>query len=493
MGKPPATDIELGLEDLEARPLGSTQMESVCRGIAYATLLYWIKVSLDGLEEWDLSLTHIIGGWLAKIIPEGQAINAQGKSLEGVCWSPIDSHDTATTLLLFLQKHAHANNQLGVSFLHAERQLDRDPSAHIPGWSSLEDALGVQAKIGIRRAFRAGLDLDMIEAMAERYVLDESEHRYLDRESLLQGVHYEHGRDDLINKWENVAFFVGKKKHNPFRLYATSQLRTDVKRREFFPGHEPGSILRFSPLHGILPKDVERHADEYRTLNIFPGFKIKPIATIDNAMMTTAVTMLDRMLGLLTQDNDAQMKWLKQFVAWIAQHPEVKPQVCPIVIGGQGIGKSLFGDTLMRALFGSMAGMADAAALSDNKFLITPFIGKLITFVDEVRLESPAAINVIKKLIRQDYVSGQIKYGHQHDYYIPSRLLIASNQVDIGLSANDAADRAFFFITSWTAKRRGMSDVEFLEWSLSSKTILRRVCRSSEQRRLQAAPDALFH
>ena len=108
----------------------------------------------------------------------------------------------------------------------------------------------------------------------------------------------------------------------------------------------------------------------------------------------------------------------------------------------------------MRALFGSMAGMADAGALSDNKFLITPFVGKLITFIDEVRLESPAAINVIKKLIRQDYVSGQMKFGHQHDYYIPSRLLIASNQVDIGLTPLDAADRAFFFIMSWTAKKK---------------------------------------
>ena len=113
--------------------------------------------------------------------------------------------------------------------------------------------------------------------------------------------------------------------------------------------------------------------------------------------MSTAVSMLDRMLGLLTQDNDAQIKWLKQFIAWIAQHPEIKPQVCPIIIGGQGIGKSQFESTFMRALFGSMAGMADAGALSDNKFLITPFIGKLVTFIDEVRLESPAAINVIKK------------------------------------------------------------------------------------------------
>ena len=467
-GKPPADIIELGVEDLEHRALAATNMESICRGIAYATLLYWIEVNLDGLTEWDASLVRIIAGWLAKIVPEGAAINAQGKSLEGICWSPIDSPATAGQLVAFLQEHGHAPKEIGVNFIHAAGQLERDPMAHVPGWSSLEDALGVQAKMGVRRAFRAGLDLDMIEMLAERYVYDETSHHYLDRESLIQELHFEHSKDDLASKWDNEPFFINGKRHNPFRIYAGSQLRTDVKRREFFPGDEPGALLRFSPLHGVVVGE-DKHGDEYRTLNVFPGFKIKPIATPDPVIMATAISMLDKMLGLLTQDNDAQMRWLKQFVAWIAQHPEIKPQVCPIIIGGQGIGKSLFGDTLMRALFGSMAGMADAGALSDNKFLITPFVGKLITFIDEVRLESPAAINVIKKLIRQDYVSGQMKYGHQHDYYIPSRLLIASNQIDIGLTPLDAADRAFFFIMSWTAKKKGMSDAEFLVWALGLK------------------------
>lgn len=468
-GKPPATEPDIGLEDLETQAIAATSMEAVCRGVAFATLLYWIRVNLDGLTEWDESLTRIIGGWLAKVVIEGAAINAQGKSLEGVCWCPIDNLETAAGLVRFLQKAAHADSHLGVAFTHAQSALERDPSAHVPGWSSLENVLGLQAKMGVRRAFRAGLDLDMIEEMAERYVLDESEHIYLDRESLLQDVHYKHRRDDLINKWDNVAFFVGRKKHNPFRLYSTSEFRTDIKRCEFFPGHEPGSILRFSPVHGVLTNGADRMADEYRTLNIFPGFKIKPIAVVDPSIMTKAVTMLDQMLGYLTQDNDAQIKWLKQFIAWIAQHPQIKPQVCPVVIGGQGIGKSLFGDNLMRGLFGSMAGMADAAALSDNKFLITPFIGKLVTFIDEVRLESPAAVNVIKKLIRADYVSGQVKYGHQRDYYIPSRLLIASNQVDLGLTPADAADRCFFFVMSYSAKKKGLNTAEFLKWALGLK------------------------
>ena len=62
-----------------------------------------------------------------------------------------------------------------------------------------------------------------------------------------------------------------------------------------------------------------------------------------------------------------------------------------------------------------------------------------------------------------------MKYGHQRDYYIPSRLIIASNQVDIGLTPLDAADRAFFFIMSWTAKKKGMSDADFLVWALILK------------------------
>jgi hypothetical protein len=107
--------------------------------------------------------------------------------------------------------------------------------------------------------------------------------------------------------------------------------------------------------------------------------------------------------------------------------------------------------------------------LAENKFLITPFIGKLITFIDEVRLESVGAINTIKKLVRSDLVSGEVKFGHQHDWYIPSRLVIASNSPDIGLTSQDAADRAFFFIMSWTAENKRMTDKEFLEWSLTLK------------------------
>jgi hypothetical protein len=464
-GKPPATDVELGLEDLEARPVPATNMESICRAIAFATLGYWIRIYLDGLEEWDTILTRTLGGWMARLVLEGQDINARGKSLEGVCWAPVDSPATVSELLTFLGKLG-AKKDLGVAFLHAEAALQRSPTAPIAGWNAIETLLGPQAKVGIRRAFRAGLDIDAIEQMSDQYIFDRTAGEYLDRDELLKGLNYAHKFDDMVGRHQNETIHVGKKAHNPFRLYAQSSLRTDVQHREFRPGHKPGAILRFSPVHGLLNGE-DQHPDEFKLLNTFPGFTIKPIAVVDQWVMGRATSMLDKMLALLTRDNDAQMLWLKKFNAQIAQHPEIKPQVCPIIVGGQGIGKSQYGDNFQRAMFGGMAGGAAADLLSDNKFVITPFVGKLITFIDEVKLESAGAINTIKKLVRADYVSGQFKRQDQRDYYIPSRLMIASNSPDIGLTPADAADRAFFFVMAWTAENKRMTDSEFQSWALT--------------------------
>ena len=187
--------------------------------------------------------------------------------------------------------------------------------------------------------------------------------------------------------------------------------------------------------------------------------------------MTEVVGNLDIMLGLLTRDNPDQMDWLKQYVAWTIQHPEQKQQVCPIIIGGQGIGKSLFGNALMQALFGELAGNAAASALVNNNLLITPFIGKLVVFVDEVKIEGNGILEV-KKIIRETRISGQIKFEHQRDYAIHARLILAANQTNIGLTPEDAADRTLFFILAWTAENKGMTEIEFLNWTGTLKRFL---------------------
>ena len=465
-GKAAALDIDIGVEDLESRALAPTGMDSLIRALAYATLVVWIRTYLDGLTDWDTALTRILGGWIARIEVEGRQINAKGKSLEGICWCPIDTREAALDLIAFLARLG-ASGDLRVAYLQGEAQLIRDPFAPVAGWNAIGGLFGQDGKQGIRRAFRAGLDLDDVERMSERYILDISTHDYLDRERLLLGLSYDVTHDRLIRDWDNKGIWIGRKRVNPFRLYATSDLRTDIAAADMFPGAEPGAILRVSPVHGVL-KGEESQPDEFKVLNIYRGFIIKPVSVIDAQIMSKAVTGLDRLLGLLTRDNDAQIKWLKQFIAWTIQHPEIKQQVAPVIIGGQGIGKTVFGNTFMQALFGELAGQSNPASLETN-FLISPFIGKLIVYIDEVRIGSAAAINEVKKLVRETRISGEAKFKDRKDYLIYSRLILTANQADIGLNPEDAADRALFFITSWNHENRHQSKHEFNQWTITLK------------------------
>ena len=465
-GNAAALDVDIGIEDLEPRALAPTGMDALIRALAYATLVVWIRTYLDGLKDWDASLTRILGGWIARVEVEGRGINAKGKSLEGICWCPIDTREAALDLITFLAKLG-ANGDLRVAYLQGEAQLIRDPLAPVAGWTAVGGLFGQDGKQGIRRAFRAGLDLDIVERMSERYIFNGSTQDYLDRERLLQGLSYDTTHERLAREYDNQGIFVGKKRHNPFRLYATSQLRTDVATSDLFPDAEPASILRYSPVYGMLKED-DAHQDEFKILNIYRGFIIKPASTVNPDIMRKCVTAIDRMLGLLTRDNDAQIKWIKQFIAWTIRHPAIKQQVAPVIIGGQGIGKSLFGNTFMRALFGELAGQANAAAL-ENNFVITPFIGKLMVFIDEVRIGSTAAINEVKKLVRETHISGEVKFKDRKDYRIYARLILTANHADIGLNPEDAADRALFFIVSWNAENRHLSVHDFNQWAASLK------------------------
>jgi hypothetical protein len=469
MGKPAAADVELGLEDLERRALAKTTMEHVVEANAYATILFWVRDYLDGLAEWDESLVRVIGGWLARIAREGADINVPGKSIAAVCWSPVATMADVGDVVAFLRKHGSAPRDLEVALLYADSELERNPVAPIPGWPALGGLLSFNARRGVRRAFRAGQDIDAIERMAERYAFDCSTNAYLDRDAILAGLPYSHRSEDLTRRHASNVIWLGKKPFNPFKIYESSQLRLDVARGDFCPGSEPGGVLRYSPAHGGVVNGDLKRPDEFRILNTYSGILLKPVGTIDQAVMDTALAGLHGMLGYLTQENEAQILWLKKWIAWIVQHPGIKQQVCPVIIGGQGIGKSLFGEKLMAALFGSLAGTAEAASLKEDRFFIAQFVNKLVTFIDEARLENTSSINQLKKLIRNDRIAAQVKFQDPRDHQVLSRIIIAANTMDIGLTAADAADRGLFFILAWTPDSKKMTEIEFQEWAWSLK------------------------
>ena len=128
--------------------LAPTGMDAIkIRALAYATLAYWIRIYLDGLTDWDTILTRTIGGWIARLEIEGRAINAEGKSLHGICWCPVDTREAALDLVAFLGKLG-ANGDLKVAYLHREAQLIRDPLAPVPGWNALGDLFTQERQAG---------------------------------------------------------------------------------------------------------------------------------------------------------------------------------------------------------------------------------------------------------------------------------------------------------------------------------------------------------
>ena len=123
-GKAAALEAELGVEDLESRPIADTTIAAIGRApVAYATLAYWVRTYLDGLPSWDTVLTRRVGGWIARLAREGAAINAADKNLAGACWSPVDTADIALDLVAFLGRPRKADPDLKVAYLQAERAL----------------------------------------------------------------------------------------------------------------------------------------------------------------------------------------------------------------------------------------------------------------------------------------------------------------------------------------------------------------------------------
>ena len=68
-----------------------------------------------------------------------------------------------------------------------------------------------------------------------------------------------------------------------------------------------------------------------------------------------------------------------------------------MVVGGQGVGKSFIGNVFCNALFGSLHGMVNGKQIGE-KFSVSPFLGKMFVFADEVRMKSGSAVKKIRLL-----------------------------------------------------------------------------------------------
>jgi hypothetical protein len=178
--------------------------------------------------------------------------------------------------------------------------------------------------------------------------------------------------------------------------------------------------------------------------------------------------MMDQLFVYLSQGNKEQASWLKQWVAWTVQFPGQKQQIAPVLIGGQGVGKSFFGNVFLEQLFQNQWGSASPKIL-EGAFSVEPFINKMFVFIDEAKFYNEASTDEIKKLIRADRLGGAEKFQSARTYRIFARVIFASNRFDMNIGQQNTQDRALFYMKTYDKDYMKQTDHAFKAWTLTLK------------------------
>jgi hypothetical protein len=444
-----------------------TEFSQLVTGIAFGTFLYILKPYWTEGTRQNLAIK--VSGWLARLVMESQGINNNDGISRGT-FCPIGTPETAENLIEFICK------ELGDSEAYmrkrvlrdALKKLENNPDAHIPGWPALEAEIGTESMLALRTIFMPGVDVSPLTRMADRYVYDETDDKYIDRDRFYTISNFIHDGAELDRRHRNDLMEVAGKMKPVFRLFESSPLRRRVGGRDLYPDFHPGSIFRLSRAGDVIPDDQDAEPGTMTIFNTWRGWPILPTKEPNDALIAKCTIMMNRLFGYLSQDNKDQIEWLKKWIAWTVQNPGQKQQVSPVFVGGQGVGKSFFGNIFLEQLFQNQWGSASPKIL-EGVFSVEPFINKMFVFIDEAKFYSESSTDEIKKLIRSDRMGGAEKFQSARTYRIFARVVFASNKFDMNIGQQNTQDRALFYLKTYDKDFLGKSDIEFRSWTTTLK------------------------
>jgi len=444
-----------------------TSYSNLITGIAFGTFLYIMQPHwIEGTRQ---QFAGKVAGWLARLVRESIGINENEGIGQGT-FCPIGTPETAESMLEFLcaemgDKEVWMRKRI---FRDALKKLENNPDAKIPGWPALEAEIGTESMLALRTVFMPGVDVSPLTRMADRYIYDETDDLYIDRDRFYSISNFVHDGAALDRRHRNDLMEVAGKMRPVFKMFESSPLRRRIGGRDLYPDFQPGAIFRLSRSGGIIPDDQDSESGTLTIFNTWRGWPILPTQHIDETLITKCTSMMDQLFAYLTQDNKEQIAWLKQWIAWTVQNPGQKQQVAPVFVGGQGVGKSFFGNIFLEQLFQNQWGSASPKIL-EGAFSVEPFINKMFVFIDEAKFYSESSTDEIKKLIRADRLGGAEKFMSARTYRIFARVIFASNKFDMNIGQQNMQDRALFYLKTYDKEFKGMNDVDFRNWAVTLK------------------------
>jgi hypothetical protein len=459
--------IASNVRNIAATTPRKVNFNEVVRAITFATFAYVLQ------DEWvegsRQTTAQKVCGWLARVVRDSQAMNNQ-EAIASDVFCPVDTDDIAERLIAFVCDHfGDDEKHMRIRAYHdAREKLERNPDAKIPGWPAMEQMLGGERVVALRTVFMPGSDVSNLTKMAERYVYDETDNRYIHRQRFFTQGNYVHEGPDLERRHKGDVIRIGGKPREAFKVFEASDMRKRVGFRDLHPNLAAGGIYRISGLGEVLNDDSDGDQTALTVFNTWRGWPLSPTASLDQRLLNDLVTRLDTLLGYMTRDNKEQIDWIKKWVAWTFQHPGDKQQIALVVVGGQGVGKSWFGNVFMPALMGSLWGSASPKVL-EGDFNIGPFKDKMFVFIDEAKFHSEAGTDEIKKLIRGVNVPGMEKFQEARNYRLFCRLMFASNRLDMNIGQTNVRDRALFYTRAYDKDHLSLDEMSFRGWAETLK------------------------
>lgn len=454
------------IQQIAATTPRRVSFNDLVRAITFATFLYVVK------DEWvegsrQATATKVCG-WLARIVKDSQAMNNH-EVISSDVFCPIDDDSIVESLIHFVAEYQGDDEpHMRVrAYYDAQGKLERNPDAKIPGWPAMEQLFGGEKVMALRTVFTPGSDVSVLTTMAERYVYDETDNKYIDRKRHARADTFAHENSELYTRHKGDVVRIGGKPKEAFKVYESSDMRKRVDMRRLYPELGPGGIFRINS-YGTPVDDDYEDDDALSIFNTWRGWPIKPTDTIDPELMAKCVDYLERLLGYMTRDNKDQIEWAKQNTAWIFQYPAIKQQIAWVCVGGQGVGKSFYGNTFMRMMMGNLWGSASPKVM-ESAFSLEPFIDKMFTFIDEAKFTGEGSTDEIKKIIRNVDNGGSEKFQSARNYRIFSRVMFAANRYDINVGQSGVVDRALFYTKAYDKDHLNMSELEFRAWAETLK------------------------
>lgn len=459
--------VATSMGEIAATTPRKTTFSALIVGIAFGTFLYIMQ------PHWVVGTRQQfiikVAGWLARLVRESQGIN-ENEGISRGTFCPIGTPEMAEQMIDFACAELDDNEAFMRKrvFRDAIKKLENNPDARIPGWPALEGDIGTEAMFALRAVFMPGVDVSPLTRMADRYVYDETDDQYIDRDRFYTISRFVHDGAELDRRHRNDLMEVAGKMKPVFKLFESSPLRRRVGGRDLYPDFPPGAIFRLSRAGDVVPDDQDAEAGTMTIFNTWRGWPILPAKNVDDKLVTKCISMMDRLFGYLSQDNERQALWLKQWLAWTVQNPGQKQQIAPVFVGGQGVGKSFFGNIFLEQLFQNQWGSASPKIL-EGVFSVEPFINKMFVFIDEAKFYSESSTDEIKKLIRADRLGGTEKFQSSRTYRIFARVVFASNKFDMNIGQQNMQDRALFYIKTYDKDFMKMNEIEFRTWTVTLK------------------------